>query len=124
MSEPQGRPLGVILCLTALLALGGCASQNVQVYEDTGERQCEGGGLTLAESQARLTKAGIKVRSSACATRTGMAVMAVCGGPTTNIHTHSINARDLASAQELGFEVLDTLVSEEQGIGYELKPCP
>lgn len=114
----------VILYMTVLLSLGGCANQSVQVYEDTGGRQCEGGGLTLAESQARLTNAGIKVQSSACATRTGMAVMAVCGGPTTNIHTHSISAQDLASAQELGFEVLDTLVSEEQGIGYELKPCP
>src|SRR5690606_18097272 len=107
----------VILYMTVLLSLGGCANQDVQVYEDTGERQCEGGGLTLAKSQARLTSAGIKVQSSACATRTGIAVMAVCGGPTTNIHTHSINARDLASAQELGFEVLDTLRSEERRVG-------
>lgn len=113
-----------VILMTALLFLGGCASQSLQVYEQTGEKQCEGGGLTLAESQAKLTSAGIAVQDSSCGIQTGVAMMAMCGGPTANIYTHKINADDFEKARQLGFADLESLVNSERGTGYELQPCP
>jgi|GEM_PF-5109500 len=45
--------LRVIITMALLLSLGGCANQTVRVYENTGKRQCEGGGVTLTENAAR-----------------------------------------------------------------------
>ncbi len=110
--------------MALLLSLEGCASQTVRVYENTGERQCEGGGVTLTENAAKLTSAGIDVIDSKCGIQTGVAVMAVCGGSTVNIHTHEIKAHDLDRAEELGFENIIALVSKESGTGYAFKQCP
>ena len=114
----------VIITMGLLLSLVGCANQTVRVYEDTGEIQCEGGGVTLSENKAKLTNAGIDVIDSQCGVQTGIAVMAVCGGSTVNIHTHEIKAHNLDKAEELGFANITTLVNKESGTGYEFKPCP
>jgi hypothetical protein len=110
--------------MTLLLSLGACANQTVRVYESTGEKQCEGGGVTLSESKVRLTNAGIDVLDSKCGIRTGVGVLAVCGGTTVNIHTHKIKTHDLEKAKGMGFANLSTLVNKASGTGYEFKQCP
>jgi len=113
----------IFLYLAFILALGACTNETVRVYESTGERQCEESGTTLSESRAKLADAGVEVHGSQCGMRTGIAVPAVCGGPTVNIHSHQINAHDIEKAMELGFENISTLVSEERQTGYELGRC-
>jgi len=113
----------IALYLVFILALGACTSETVRVYEDTGERQCEESGIKLPESRAKLEDAGVEVLNSQCGIRTGIAVPAVCGGPTVNIHTHQINTNDIEKAKALGFEDISRLVDEERQTGYELGRC-
>lgn len=111
--------------LTALLVLTtGCANTTTLVYKPDGTKQCEPATTSLANSTNQLATAGINVRTSACAIRTGMAVMAVCGAPTLGIHLHEIQASDVQKAKALGYEEASNLVNPDNGTGYEVSDCP
>lgn len=109
--------------LTLLLAAAGCTNQSTLVYKNDGTRQCEPGGTTLAQSRGELTGAGVEVFDSHCGAMTGMAVMAVCGGPTLGVHLHEINASDMAQAERLGFAGTQELIDEQRDTGFEITPC-
>ena len=112
-----------LVLFTLLVAATGCASQSATVYKSDGVKQCEGGGTSLVQSKNELTEAGVDVLDSQCGALTGIAVMAVCGGPSLGIHLHDINARHLQRAERLGFAPTQNLLDEGQGTGFEIIPC-
>lgn len=119
----EAIPMKNLVLFTLLLAAAGCASQSAMVYKSDGVKQCEGGGTSLVQSKSELTDAGVEVFDSQCGALTGMAVMAVCGGPTLSIHVHEINARHLQRAERLGFTDTHSLIGEGPGTGFETIPC-
>lgn len=68
-----------------------------------GNRQCEGGGMTLSESRRRLESAGVKVLESRCGVRTDMAYIQVCGGATGDILLHHVEPSSLEKAVAAGY---------------------
>ena len=110
--------------LALVLTVSGCTTETMQVYRSDGAQQCEGGGISLAQSKEELAGAGVKVVDSQCAVRTGISIMAMCGAPTLGIHLHEINADDLDKAQQLGFADAKGLVDTEQGVNFEVSACP
>tara|TARA_R110001583_G_scaffold40778_5_gene130115 strand:- start:8654 stop:8986 length:333 start_codon:yes stop_codon:yes gene_type:complete len=92
-----------------------------EVYFYKGDTLCNDDGLSLSQVSAYLTISNVSFTSSTCASITGLAVAAVCGGSTQNIYIHSINSSDLALAENLGFIDLSSLPSEEYG--YSIKAC-
>ncbi len=114
----------VFLSLVLFLPLPTWAKQTVLIYESKGEKQCQGGGVTLSESRQKLTNAGVEVIESNCGYRTGVAVIAVCGAPTLKILLHQIKASDLEKAKDIGMERVGMLVSNDDGNGFEFRRCP
>ena len=115
--------------LTALILLTAtttaCTTQTTtHIYKPDGNKQCEPATSTLANSTNQLTTAGIEVRSSHCATQTGISIMTVFGAPTLGIHLHEINASDIQNAKDLGYVEANNLINEDQGTGYEITNCP
>ncbi|WP_323844785.1 hypothetical protein [Microbulbifer magnicolonia] len=93
------------------------AEELIWVYRGRGNRQCEGGGMSLEESGAKLTDNGVAVQDSRCGTRTDRMYPAVCGGPTGDILLHLIAKDSLDAALELGFDPADQ-------IQYQNGKCP
>mgnify|MGYP000435621488 CR=1 FL=1 len=112
-----------IFLLLVFFPLVGCAAQTVLVYESKGEKQCMNNGITMLESKEKLSNKNIEVVDSKCGRRTGVSVMAMCGGPTTSIIIHEIGDADLSKAKELGFENIINLVYKDLGSGYEMHEC-
>jgi len=116
--------------LISILFIGGCgddsssqtAKDTALVYINSGAIQCEYDGMTTEETADVLTNSGIDVLESACATMTGLAVMAVCGAGTTNINVHSIPSANVADAEEIGFANVSTLKNEFDS-GYLVSEC-
>ncbi|QKX18710.1 hypothetical protein [Microbulbifer sp. YPW1] len=79
-------------------------NQSLWVMEARGNKQCEGGGKSLAASGAELAQNGIRVQESRCAVRTDRMYPAVCGGATGDVLMHRIPASFLDAALELGFD--------------------
>ncbi|MFA0809983.1 hypothetical protein [Microbulbifer epialgicus] len=76
----------------------------VWVYRKSGRKQCEGGGMTLQQSLAKLRENGIAVQESRCGVRTDRMYPAVCGAPTGDILLHLIGMDALDAALELGYD--------------------
>ncbi|MCX2778776.1 hypothetical protein [Microbulbifer thermotolerans] len=91
------------------------AEELVWVFEGRGNRQCEGGGLSLEESRAKLADSGVEVEESRCATRTDRMYPAVCGAPTGDILMHLIPMDALDAALELGFDPADQIQYQQRG---------
>ena len=106
--------------------LGACANtaseQNVSVYINNGAIQCESDGKTGTETAMLLTAQGIEVSQNQCGHLSNIAVVAMCGGPATNINVHQIRESDLAKAQALGFENVETL-KQDNHKGYDVSDC-
>lgn len=81
--------------------------------------QCAPPAITRTQSAAKLTSAGIEVRSSSCGHRKGIAYPAVCGGGTAEILLHEIPASNIAEARARGF----TPAGELQE-GWSAISCP
>ncbi|WP_051303346.1 hypothetical protein [Psychromonas aquimarina] len=115
--------------LTAALALtlSACVSTSndentVTIYINSGAVQCESSGKTAAETALLLNEQGIEVRASLCGSLTNLAVIAMCGAGTTDINLHLIGQSDLSSAQDLGFENVESLKLENDP-GYQGADC-
>lgn len=89
----------------------------LEVYRNTGARQCEGGGRTLAELQGELESAGIKVLEAACGSD-GRMYASVCGGADGAIGIFRIKAEQTEAAAKAGFAALATLPDAQR------VPCP
>ena len=114
----------IFLSLVLLLPLLAWANQTVLIYQSKGEKQCEGGGVSLSDSRQKLRNAGVEVIHSKCGYRTGVEIMAVCGASTLKILLHEIKVSDLEKAEDIGMQRAGTLVSKEEGTGYEFRQCP
>ncbi|WP_299584325.1 hypothetical protein [uncultured Microbulbifer sp.] len=76
----------------------------VWVYRKSGRKQCEGGGVTLQQSLAKLRENGVMVQESRCGVRTDRMYPAVCGAPTGDILLHLVSMDALDAALELGYD--------------------
>lgn len=81
--------------------------------------QCALPAITRTQSAAKLTGAGIEVRSSSCGVREGIAYPAVCGAGTGEILLHEIPESSLAEARARGFAP-----AEELEHGWRAVKCP
>ncbi len=115
-----------IFFAAATLVLTACASTTAQestlVYINTGAIQCESDGKTGTETAQMLAEQGIEVNNTQCGHLSNIAVLAMCGGITTNINVHEIAAADLEKALSLGFEDVATL-KQEDNLGYDVADC-
>jgi hypothetical protein len=83
------------------------AVAKVKVYKADGSKQCaQTKGTDLKVMEKQLTKAGIKVFSSA-KQPDGMMHTQVCGAATGMANTYEINSSDLKKAEKLGFSRLE-----------------
>lgn len=98
-----------VLLTTALTACATAQTETTRVYISDGSKQCSKGSIPLNEHLALLTENKVDVARSFCGEFQGMAYMAVCGGPTGNIHVFDIELNDLANAKVLGFKETDKL---------------
>lgn len=80
----------------------------VDVYKYQGSRQCEGGGVSLAQMQRQLQSMRIPVVSSACG-MDGRMYTAVCGSPDGKINILSIPSDAVQAAMGQGFFLLNDL---------------
>ncbi|MFC6632180.1 hypothetical protein [Microbulbifer taiwanensis] len=93
------------------------AEELIWVYRARGNKQCEGGGMSLEESGTKLTGNGVAVQESRCGVRTDRMYPAVCGGPTGDLLLHLIAMDSLDAALELGFDPADQ-------VQYQSGNCP
>jgi len=91
------------------------AEELIWVFQARGNRQCEGGGISLEQSNAKLTGNGVEVQESRCGTRSDRMYPAVCGGPTGDILLHLISQESLDAALELGFDPADQIQYQQRG---------
>lgn len=103
-----------LLCLFSL-ALSACASTATDtptatqdVYVSAKSLQCQGGGRTLAEMQAKLVQAGVTVQSASCGAD-GRMRTAQCGGGDGRILIYTVPAAQAAAASAAGFRPLASL---------------
>ncbi|WP_226664895.1 hypothetical protein [Microbulbifer aggregans] len=87
------------------------------VMQPMGNRQCEGGGISLEQSRATLQQGGVSVAESRCAVRTDRMYPQVCGGATGDILVHRIPATMLDTALALGFDPASQ-------VPHRFKECP
>lgn len=85
--------------------------------------QCAAPAVSLAQSTAKLTQAGIQALRSSCGGIAGVAYPAVCGAPTGEILVHNIPTASLAAAKAAGFESAETLVNTQRGTGWRRFRC-
>lgn len=98
---------------------------SVKVFRPDGGRQCEtGSGISIDESRRQLTDAGIVVMRAACGRKTGMQVLAVCGGSTNSVHVFAIDAADVDTALDLGFTEVTELPPAYDGTRWQPIECP
>jgi len=81
--------------------------------------QCAPPAITRTQSAAKLTSAGVEVRSSSCGYMEGVVFPAVCGAGTGEILLHVIPASRLADARAKGFAPADELEH-----GWRRASCP
>ncbi|MFV8781805.1 hypothetical protein ACNKU7_05220 [Microbulbifer sp. SA54] len=92
-------------------------STTLWVMQPMGNRQCEGGGISLEQSRATLQQGGVSVAESRCAVRTDRMYPQVCGGATGDILVHRIPASMLDAALALGFDPASQ-------VPHRFKECP
>ena len=116
----------LLLIVSTTLILSACittvAKESVLVYINNGAVQCESEGKSGAETAQLLTSENIVVTKTECGHLSNVAVIAMCGGPATNINVHRISSADLEKAQALGFKNVSTL-KQQDNIGYDADVC-
>lgn len=80
----------------------------VDVYKYQGSRQCEGGGIPLAEMQRQLQAAGIPVSNSSCG-MDGRMYPAACGTADGKINIFTVPSDAVQAAMAQGFYLLSDL---------------
>lgn len=98
-------------------------AQNIVVYIDKANTQCNMDGLGIKQSEQTLIDAGVDVIKTMCGYKTGLAYPAVCGGNTSDIIAHKIASTDLNNAKQYGYQAISTLVDTDNMLGYEIGPC-
>jgi hypothetical protein len=99
-----------------VVACGGAdEEESVVVFRSLESRQCEGGGRTLAETQALLAGAGATVRSGSCGVD-GLGHAGVCGSDDGRIAIFEIPISQSQLALSAGFPSVD-------GLPYTRAPC-
>ncbi|MEW5249705.1 hypothetical protein [Microbulbifer discodermiae] len=116
LEEPIGEAAESIDKSEATAAPAVSPEQMLWVYQARGNRQCEGGGISLEESAGKLTENGIAVQESSCGGRTDRLYPSVCGGPTGDILLHLIHRDSLDASLELGFDPVSR-------IEYQRRSC-
>lgn len=95
----------------------------VDVYKSQGSRQCENGGVPLAEMQRQLQAANIPVVNSACGTD-GRMYPSFCGGADGKINILSIPSDAVAAASTQGFALLSSLPGAQRTNCYAGNNAP
>lgn len=99
-----------------LVACGGIEEQPTSVvYRSLGSRQCEGGGLTLLQTQSILEAAGVQVLSASCG-NDGLMRVALCGANDGKIALLDIPQSQNQLALSAGFILA-------AGLLYVRTPC-
>jgi hypothetical protein len=80
----------------------------VDVYKYQGSRQCEGGGVPLAEMQRQLQAGGAIVTASSCG-MDGRMYPAFCGGADGKINIFTVTSNSMNAALAQGFTPLNSL---------------
>lgn len=113
----------IILLTVCASAFAMTNNKNITlVYINNGAIQCKGAGMSHTATANLLKKAKVNVHSSQCARLTHVVTIAMCGSHGTNINIHSIDTKDLAIAQSLGFKNIKTL-QRDNNKGYEIFKC-
>lgn len=116
----------ILITLVLPVLLSACVMTENEdttfVYINDGSMQCEEGGKSGLETAKILEDSNVNVESTQCGGLTNIAVLAMCGGPATNINVHEIKSEDLAKAESLGFKDVATL-KQENNKGYEVSDC-
>lgn len=94
-----------VLSAALIFGLVACASggQKVEVYHSLQGKQCQQGGLSLADLRQSLAAAGVRTADAGKATDDGRARVAMCGAPDGKVGVFRIDQRDLKYAREAGF---------------------
>lgn len=87
------------------------------VYKYQGSRQCEGGGIPLAEMKRQLEVSGVQVVNSSCG-MDGRMYPAFCGGADGRINIFTIPANSVNVAFSQGFSLLGDLPGAQRSDCY------
>lgn len=98
-------------------------SENIFVYIERGNKQCENDGLTNEESVGILVYEGIDVLSTTCGALTGVVLPATCGLRSGELIVHEIREVNEVDAEKIGYRNIEKLISEELGLDYSLYEC-
>jgi len=115
-SAVENKPQMLLEAQTAM------SDKQIDIYINSGARQCEYGGDTLETTEKVLTSSGVVVAASKCGVLTGVMFTQQCGGQTGKINIHTIAEASLAEAEKLGFKALSSL-NKEKGVGFEEVAC-
>jgi hypothetical protein len=85
----------------------------VDVYKYQGSRQCENGGIPIAEMQRQLQASGAIVTASSCG-MDGMAYPAFCGGADGKINIFTVTSNSMNTALSQGFMPITNLASAQK----------
>lgn len=95
-SQPAGAP-------TSASSISAPETPRLKIYKADGSRQCgQGKAIDLKFMETQLTKAGVKVFSSA-KQPDGMMHTQVCGAATGTANVYEISPADIKKAEKLGF---------------------
>jgi hypothetical protein len=100
------------------------SNENVIVYTFKENTQCNNDGLTFKESSQKLINAGIDVLESYCGAKTGLYSISRCGAKTTDIIAHKIRSVNLSTANQVGYQDIESLTNKDKGTGYRIEKCP
>jgi hypothetical protein len=90
---------------------GQMSGETIEVFKFAGTVQCQrGGGISRADMENQLTKAGITVSDSTCG-NDGKMRITVCGAPDGKLFIFEIPATQTETARSLGFAPLSNLPS-------------
>jgi hypothetical protein len=112
------------LILSTLIMVSGCnesdSSNDIEVYISTGELQCQENGLSISVTKSYLLDANVEVKNESCGSLTQVVYPAVCGGGTGKLHVFTIDKADSQVAENIGFTIPDSSISEDD---YEKVEC-
>lgn len=100
--------LGLALSACAGTSTSGAPVDTLEVYTSAKSLQCQGGGRTLAEMQAKLVQAGVTVQSAACGADGRMRIQQ-CGAGDGRILIYTVPAAQASAASAAGFRPLANL---------------
>jgi hypothetical protein len=112
------------LILSTLVLVFGCndsdSNNDIEVYISTGELQCQENGLSISVTKSYLLDANVEVKNESCGSLTQVVYPTVCGGGTGKLHVFTIDKADTLVAENIGFTIPDSSVSEDD---YEKVEC-